>query len=144
LNAPILQFHNIKNWSLYTQGFAIQQLAVGHVIDDLIIIWNRPALGLSYQIHGRYPMSERKLLSQKEVAKKFGVTENTIKNWRQRKLFSYFKAPGSSRALYFENEIEDFIQKNTKTRKGVDNRHNQDKNQGKPWISSNDDDWRIS
>ncbi len=84
-----------------------------------------------------------KLLSQKEVANLIGVSENTIKNWRTRKLFSYFRAPGSSRILYFENEIYDFIDKNTKQKKGEDTEHKIKTDHGKPWVSS-DEDWRIS
>lgn len=87
----------------------------------------------------------KKLLSQKQVANLIGVSENTIKNWRARKLLSYFKAPGSRRVLYFEDEIFDFINQNTKSKRGVDTQRKpeKEKNQGKPCVSS-DDDWRIS
>jgi hypothetical protein len=88
---------------------------------------------------------KNRLLTQKEVAKLFGVSENTIKNWRNRNLLSYFKAPGSSRILYFEHEVENFIDQNTKIGKWGDNYLNAlrlIKKQGKPCVSSGED-WRI-
>lgn len=87
---------------------------------------------------------QRSLLSQKEVAELFGVTENTVKNWRQQRLLSYFKAPGSSRKFYFRDEIDEFIQNYTKPRKEGAKHSKTKALKGKPRMSSNPDkDWRI-
>jgi hypothetical protein len=86
---------------------------------------------------------DSKLITQKEVALKLRVTENTVKNWRNRNLLSFFKAPGSSRILYYETEIDQFIENHTKE-KGGNTKHKTSQIKGKPWISSKDDDWRIS
>ena len=85
---------------------------------------------------------KNKLLTQKEVAKIFGVSENTIKNWRHRNLLSYFKAPGSSRVLYFEQEIDNFINQNTSPGRRYDKNLEAIKKRGKPCLSP-DEDWRI-
>lgn len=84
------------------------------------------------------------LLSQKEVAKIIGVSENTIKNWRESKHLSYFKAPGSRRIMYFEEDVNAFIENNTRNRKRGDALRNKVLNKGKSKISSNlNEDWRI-
>lgn len=84
----------------------------------------------------------QKLLSQKEVANIFGVSSNTIKNWREDKLLSYFQAPGSSRKFYFKDEVDEFINKYTKNRRGGGNQLKARKIKEVPGISS-DEDWRI-
>jgi len=61
---------------------------------------------------------EKELWTQNEVAKYFRVVPGTIKNWRDRGYLSYYQAPGSSRVLYFRDEIKDFIDKNSVKRKG--------------------------
>ena len=45
---------------------------------------------------------EKELWTQNEVAKHFGVSDNTIKNWRNRGLFSFFRAPGSSHVKHID------------------------------------------
>ncbi len=83
-----------------------------------------------------------KLLSQKEVAKRFSVSENTVKRWRENQLLSYVKVPGSRLVLFYENEINEFITDNTKPRKEIKYYRKINETKGKPRISS-DDDWRI-
>ncbi|MBI9083309.1 MAG: DNA-binding protein [Desulfobacterales bacterium] len=84
----------------------------------------------------------KELWSQNEVAQHFNVSGNTIKNWRERGLLSYFKAPGSNRPQYYRLEIEHFQKTHTAWRKEV---KKQDKRVGraKPRLSSGED-WRIS
>ena len=87
-------------------------------------------------------LTKQELWTQKKVAEQFKVSSNTIKNWRERGLFSYFKAPGSSRILYYRSEVEDLQTKFTswkkEAKKGTIN-----KDRAKPKLSS-DKDWRIS
>jgi len=82
------------------------------------------------------------LWSQEEVAKHFKVSSNTIKNWRERGLLSYFIAPGSNRKLYYRGEVEEFQETFTKWRKEGKKQNNR-VDRAKPRLSS-DDDWRIS
>jgi hypothetical protein len=76
------------------------------------------------------------------MVKHFKVSSNTIKNWRERGLFSCFKAPGSSRILYYRWEVEEFQKKFTYWRKETKKGSNII-DRAKPKLSSNDD-WRIS
>jgi len=85
---------------------------------------------------------ENELWTQNEVAKHLGVSDNTIKNWRNRGLFSFFRAPGSSRVMYYRMEIEEFQETFTKWRKEA--KKGQERViRVKPRLSS-DEDWRIS
>ena len=85
---------------------------------------------------------DKELWSQLEVARHFRVSTNTIKNWRNRGLFSFFIAPGSDRVLYYRREIEDFQETFTQWRK--ESKKGQERVvRVKPRLSS-DDDWRIS
>lgn len=64
-------------------------------------------------------MTEKKeLWTQQEVADYFRVVPSTIKNWRDRGLIKYWQAPGSTRVLYFADEIRDFRDNNTFNGKG--------------------------
>lgn len=84
-----------------------------------------------------------KLLSQKEVAEIIGVHPSTIKNWREAKLLSFFRAPGSSRTFYFRDEVDAFIKNNTKGKRAVVRPFTGTK-QGKTLVSSNSNNgWRI-
>jgi len=86
----------------------------------------------------------KKLLSQKEVAKIFGVSTNTIKNWRENKLLSYVKVPGSTRKFYLQDQVDEFIDRHTKHRKGGGSQLKATQSKGKPRVSSKSDkDWRI-
>ena len=87
----------------------------------------------------------KELLTQNEVAEYFRVVQGTIKNWRDQGLLSYWQAPGSTKVLYYRDEVIKFRDdNNTISKKGVDrNRHKVQAIKGKPVISDNDDDWRI-
>jgi len=61
---------------------------------------------------------ERELWTQGEVASYFRVSESTIKNWRDRGLLSYWQAPGSTKVLYYRDEIKDFRDSYTKKKGG--------------------------
>jgi hypothetical protein len=47
-------------------------------------------------------------LTQREVSRKFRVSQSTVINWRKRRLLDYFQAPGSTKVLYPVTAIEDF------------------------------------
>ena len=66
----------------------------------------------------RKEIFDEEFLTQQEVAGYFKVVPATIKNWRDRGLLSYWQAPGSTRVLYFSNEIKAFRDKNTILKKG--------------------------
>jgi len=82
---------------------------------------------------------------QKEVAEYFRVVPGTVKNWRDQRLLSFWQAPGSTRVLYYSDEIRDFRDKNTISKKGggIENISAIIKRK-KPDISSTPDKkWRI-
>lgn len=87
---------------------------------------------------------EKELLTQQEVADYFRVVPSTIKNWRERGLLKYWQAPGSSRVLYYRQEIKDFRDKNTFNKKGGLKQKIKLVNKRKPFVSPNSKkDWRI-
>ena len=89
-------------------------------------------------------MEEKKLWTQKEVADYFRVVPSTVKNWRDRGLIKYWQAPGSSRVLYFSDEIKDFKDANTFNDKGGIKKKNKAIKREKPFVSTNPDkEWRI-
>ena len=61
---------------------------------------------------------EKELWTQKEVANYFRVVQGTVINWRNQGLLSYWQAPGSTKILYFRDEIKDFRNQNTTLKKG--------------------------
>ncbi|MCD4811244.1 DNA-binding protein [bacterium] len=88
---------------------------------------------------------KNELLTQKEVAEYFRVVPGTVKNWRDQRLLSFWQAPGSTRVLYYSDEIRDFRDKNTISKKGggIENISAKIKRE-KPDISSTPDKkWRI-
>ena len=85
---------------------------------------------------------EKELWTQSEVAGYFRVSSNTIKNWRNRGLLSYFIAPSSSRVLYYRQEVEKLQLTFTKWRKEAGSGP-KSVVRVKPKLSS-DEDWRIS
>lgn len=89
----------------------------------------------------RKDFGEKELWSQQKVARHFSVSGNTIKNWRERGLLSYFRAPGSNRPLYYRKEVENFQATFTKWRKEAKKRQKQVV-RAMPRLSS-DEDWRI-
>jgi len=58
-------------------------------------------------------------LTQKEVADRFRVAQSTVKNWRERGLLAYFRAPGSTRVLYPVTAVEQLELHSIKREKGV-------------------------
>lgn len=88
---------------------------------------------------------DKELWTQQEVADYFRVAPGTIKNWRARGLLSFWQGPGSTRVLYFSEEIKDFRNKHTNRKKGGD-RHRDilSVKKGTPVVSAiSDNDWRI-
>ena len=85
---------------------------------------------------------QKELWTQNEVAGYFRVSTNTIKNWRERGLLSFFIAPGSYRVLYYRNEIKDMQEAFTRWRKET-GKNKTRVVRVKPRLSSNED-WRIN
>ncbi len=88
---------------------------------------------------------EKELWTQQEVADYYRVVPGTVKNWRDQRLLSFWQAPGSTRVLYYSDEIRDFRDKNTISKKGGDREKETAKiKRKKPDISSTPDtQWRI-
>jgi hypothetical protein len=63
-------------------------------------------------------INKQQFLTQKEVAEYFRVSQGTIINWRNKGLLSYWQAPGSSKILYYRDEIGEFRDQNTTLKKG--------------------------
>jgi len=61
---------------------------------------------------------EKELWTQKEVANYFRVMQGTVINWRNQGLLSYWQAPGSTKILYFRDEIKELRNQNTTLQKG--------------------------
>jgi len=51
-------------------------------------------------------------LTQAEVARKFRVTESTVKNWRKKGLLQYLRVPRSTRVLYPADSVTE-LEKNS-------------------------------
>lgn len=89
-------------------------------------------------------MAEKELWTQQRVADYFNVVPSTIKNWRDRGLFSYIQIPGSSRVLYNADEIKDFKDKNTFNGKGGVQEKKKLIKREKPVVSAKPKkEWRI-
>jgi len=88
-------------------------------------------------------LKEKELWTQQEVADYFRVVPSTVKNWRERGLIKYWQAPGSSRVLYFADEIKDFTDKNTIHEKGGGRNTNKKAGEKKVPVISSKTDWRI-
>lgn len=87
---------------------------------------------------------EKELWTHQEVSNYLRVSSPTIKNWRDRGLLSFFQAPGSTRVLYYRDEIKDFRDKYTIPRKGGDRLNNSiGMKKVKPVVSAKKNDWRI-
>jgi len=61
---------------------------------------------------------QKELWTQSEVAGYFRVVPGTVKNWREQGLLRYWQAPGSSKVLFFRDDIKDFRDQNTTLKKG--------------------------
>ncbi len=84
----------------------------------------------------------KELWKQNEVADYFRVVSGTVKNWRDKGLLRYWQAPGSSKVLYYRDDVREFRDKNTRLKKGGDTKRTEIK-VVKPSVSSSKKDWRI-
>ena len=87
---------------------------------------------------------EKELWTQGEVAEYFRVVSSTVKNWREQGLLSCWRVPGSSKVLYYRDDIRDFLQKHTTAGTGKEKKKPQAGNQRvKPRVSPDRKEWRI-
>ena len=87
----------------------------------------------------------RKYLTQKEVADLFRVTQATVKNWRDAGLLMYFQPPGSRRALYLRESVEQLERNFTKKEKASESKRPAEIERTKPEVSSKPlKEWRIN
>jgi len=87
---------------------------------------------------------KQQFLTQKEVAEHFRVVPGTVKNWREQGFLSFWQAPGSTRVLYYRDEIKDFIEKNTISKKKGGGKPKAEIKRKRPDISSiSEKQWRI-
>ncbi|MBI9081849.1 MAG: hypothetical protein JEY79_19170 [Pseudodesulfovibrio sp.] len=84
----------------------------------------------------------KELWTQSEVAEYFRVVPATIKNWRDQGLLSYWQAPGSSRVLFYRDEVINFRDKHTIGKKGGEKPKAEIK-RVKPYVSPAKKAWRI-
>jgi len=91
---------------------------------------------------GKECLWDRELWTQSEVAEYFRVVSGTVKNWREQGLLSYWQAPGSSKVLFYRDEIKAFRDRHTITKKGGDKEKAEIK-VVKPSVSSVKKEWRI-
>ena len=85
---------------------------------------------------------ENELVTQNEVADYFRVVSGTVKNWREKGLLRYWQAPGSSKVLFYRDDILYFRDEYTFSNKSRNKKRAEIKDV-KPSISSNKKDWRI-
>ena len=85
---------------------------------------------------------DKELWTQTEVAGYFRVVSGTVKNWREQGLLRYWQAPGSSRVLFYRDDIRAFRDEYTFSKKGGDKKRTEIK-VVKPSVSSRKKDWRI-
>jgi hypothetical protein len=87
---------------------------------------------------------ENEFWTQGEVARYFRVVPGTVKNWREQGLLSFWQVPGSTKVLYFRDELREFQGKNTISKKGGDKPTGLNRIQReRPVVSSIEEDWRI-
>jgi excisionase family DNA binding protein len=82
------------------------------------------------------------LWTQSEVADYFRVVSSTVKNWREQGKLRYWQAPGSSKVLFYRDDIREFRNKHTVSKKG-DDKPKAETKKVKPSVSSVKKDWRI-
>ena len=81
---------------------------------------------------------DKEFWTQNEVAGYFRVVPGTVKNWREQGLLRYWQAPGSSKVLFFRDDIKDFRDQNTTLKKGGGRSENKRiKRKEKPSVSPN-------
>ena len=89
-------------------------------------------------------IEDKKFLTQSELAKRWRITESTIKNWRERGHLPYFRLPESTRILYPVDDVEEVERQHTTQARGVVNPgKGAEIKRRKPVVSSKDEDWRI-
>lgn len=86
---------------------------------------------------------KKELWTQREVANYFRVVPGTVHNWCNKGLLKYFRAPGSSRIMFFRDDILRFRDENTVEKKGGDARREYRPIEEKPDISATKKQWRI-
>lgn len=88
----------------------------------------------------------KKFFTQKELAKRWNVSEGTIINWRNKGYITFFPLPGATKILYPVDEINEHEKINTVLKK-EDFRSNLKEYKSKrktPVVSANTEkDWRI-
>lgn len=87
-------------------------------------------------------ISEKKYLTQKELAKRWCLSQSCVKNYRDAGLLPYFRLPQSSRVLYPLAEIEQVEAAHTYP-KGKEVPQQSEIKKEKPGISSTHKKWRI-
>lgn len=85
---------------------------------------------------------ENEFWTQKEVADHFRVVSGTVKNWREKGLLKFWQAPGSTRVLFFRDDIREFTD-NHISKKGGDKKPKAEIIKVKPCVSSPKKEWRI-
>ena len=87
----------------------------------------------------------KKYFTQGELAKRWRLTESTVKNLRDRGQLPYFRLPGSSRILYPVETIEELEKQNTVPVKEVDRKRKKTEiKRKKPDVSATPKkEWRI-
>ena len=85
---------------------------------------------------------EVELWTQNEVADYFRVVPGTVKNWREQGLLRYWQAPGSSKVLFYRDDIRAFMEEHTFPKKGGNKKATEMK-VVKPSVSSAKKEWRI-
>ena len=88
---------------------------------------------------------EKKYLTQKDLADRYGTSESTIKNWRDRGYLPFFRLPGSTRVLYpLDGIIEAELQFTTPAKEVKDRQQTVEVKRKKPVISATPKkEWRI-
>ena len=85
---------------------------------------------------------DNELWTQSEVADYFRVVSGTVKNWREQGMLRYWQAPGSSKVLFYRDDIRAFRDEHTVSKKGGDKKRTEIK-VVKPSVSSVKKTWEI-
>lgn len=85
-----------------------------------------------------------KFLTQRELARRWRLTESTIKNLRDRGQLPYFRLPGSSRVLYPVANIKELEELHTIPAKEVDKERHLKEIKRKPDVPATPKkEWRV-
>ena len=89
--------------------------------------------------------TEKKYLTQKQLAERYSTSESTIKNWRDRGYLPFFRLPGSNRVLYpLDGIIEAELQFTTPAKEVKNRQQSAERKRKKPVISTTPKkEWRI-